>query len=204
MLFTMSCLADNSGGTRFRLNIGTGAEYTFTTRYQNQFDSTTSFSFYSLFALTPSLNIGAAINSRFSLFLHYSHFCVFFDQFNQKIQQASYVAVAGTVWPSEKFSRIYLSYSLGPAFFWYPVAFYQAGLRSFGGMTTVSLGYHFSKHFSAQIDLDYLGYGYGASINRTTIAPGDASNTIINMGTSNFGDNFFDMIFGLSAFWDIF
>jgi hypothetical protein len=204
MLAAGFCLAGDSGGSKFRLNIGVGAGYILALRYQNQFGSTTSFSTSSKGAIYPSLNIGGAINSRFSLFFHYSHFFVYDDQSYEKIQQASYLAVASTVIPIEKLSKLYLSFSMGYIFFWWPIDYYESGLRCYGGATTVACGYRINNHFRVQIDMDYLFYTIGGSINRTTIDPSDSTNTIRNLGSSSFGDNLFNILIGLSANWDIF
>ena len=63
-----------------------------------------------------------------------------------------------------------------------------------GDLSTTALGYQ-QASFLAPIRLNHtLGVswiGTGASINRTTIDPNDLSNTIQNLGPSNFGDNWF-------------
>jgi hypothetical protein len=205
MIFTAGfCLAGVSGGTKFRLSVGMGGEYILALRYESQFGSTTQYSTSSKGAINPSLNIGAAINSRFSLFVHYSHYLVYNEQFNEKIQQISYLAVVSMVVPSEKFSNLYLSYSLGILQYWLPIQLYSLGLKAFGGGTTVACGYRVNNHFRVQIDMDFLAYGMSASINKTTIDPNDSTNTIKNLGSSSFGDNWFNISLGLSAFWDIF
>jgi len=166
-------------------------------RYENQFGSTTQSSFFSKGAVNPSLNIGIAINSRFSLFAHYSHYLVYDEQSNEKIQQMSYLAVGSMVVPSEKFSKLYLSYSLGILQYWLPIQLYSLGVKDFGGGTTVACGYRVNNHFRVQIDMDYLAYGFGGSINRTSIDPNDQSNTIRNLGSDSFGSNWFNISLGL-------
>jgi hypothetical protein len=198
------CLAADSSGTKFRLSAGIGGEYIFALRYESQFGSTTQYSTFSKGALNPSLNIGVAINSRFSLFAHYSHYLVYDEQSDEKIQQMSYLAVGSMVVPSEKLSNFYLSYSLGILQYWLPIQLYSLGLKAFGGGTTVACGYLVNNHFRVQIDMDYLAYGMSASINRTTIDPNDSTNTIRNLGSSSFGDNWFNISLGLSSYWDIF
>jgi hypothetical protein len=198
------CVAGDAGGSKFSLNIGAGGEYILALKYQNQFDSTTSYSSSSKNAITPSLNIGMAVNSRLSHFMHYSHFLIYDDQSYEKLQLVSYTALACMVVPSEKFSQIYLSYSWGYLFIWWPIEYYEAGLRGYGWATTASCGYRVNNHCRVQLDMDYLAYGIGGSINRTTIDPNDNSNTIRNLGTASFGDNLFNIIIGLSAYWDIF
>jgi hypothetical protein len=204
LLCGIGCLAGDSGGTKFRLNIGMGGEYIFALRYESLFGSTTQYSSFSKGAINPSLNIGVAINSRFSLFAHYSHYFVYDEQSNEKIHQMSYLAMGGMVVPREKFNNFYISYSLGILQYWLPIQLYSLGLKVFGGGTTVACGYRVNNHFRVQIDMDYLAYGMSASINRTTIDPNDSTNTIRNLGSSSFGDNWFNISLGLSSYWDIF
>ena len=63
-----------------------------------------------------------------------------------------------------------------------------------GDLSTTALGYQ-QASFIAPIRLNHTvgvsWIGTGASINRTTIDPLDKTNTIHNLGPSNFGDNWF-------------
>ncbi len=63
-----------------------------------------------------------------------------------------------------------------------------------GDLSTVALGYQ-EASFLIPIRLNHtLGFswiGSGSTIDKTTIYEGDASNTIQNLGTSDFGDNWF-------------
>ena len=76
--------------------------------------------------------------------------------------------------------------------FHFELGLYRWGVD--GDLSTTALGYQ-QASFLAPIRLNHTvglsWIGTGASINRTTIDPNDLSNTIHNLGPSNFGDNWF-------------
>jgi hypothetical protein len=186
------------------LNIGAGGGYVLALRYSNQFDSTEQFSCLSRGSVTPTLNIGFEINPRVSFFFQYTHFLIITERPDKRILQHSIFALAANVVPSDKFSNIYLSFSLGYLQYWMPLFKNESGFGGLGLATSAACGYRLNNHFRVQIDMDFLAYGMSASINKTTIDANDPSNTIKNLGSDSFGDNWFDISLGLSAFWDIF
>lgn len=204
MLCAGWCVAADSGGTKFRLNIGAGGAYVSSLEYLNQFDSSYTKGPFSKGSIIPTANIGLAINHRFSIFLRYSNFLVFSDRSYEKFQQLGYLGVASSVIPSEKFSNLYLDYSLGAVLSWPSTMLGTFGFWYHGAGTTVACGYRVNKHLRVQADMDYLCYTFGLSINRVTINPGDLTNTIDNSGGPAFGTSWFNIVVGLSTFWDIF
>ncbi len=184
---------------KFRLDIGAEGAYALSWEYWSEFDSTSRAGPFSKGSLIPSLDMGLEINPRFSLFLRYSHFMMWSNRSYERFQQLSYVAVASMVAPSQKFSNLYLSYSLGILYWPNNTESFQSG---FG--TTVAFGYRVNNYFRIQIDMDYLGHSTGSSINRVTIDQNDSTNTIRNLGEADFGTNWFEIMIGLSAILDIF
>ena len=195
MLCVGWCVAADTGGTKFRLNIGAEGAYVLSLEYLNQFDSTSGVTPLSIGSFVPSLEIGRAINPRFSLFLRYSHFLIFKYRPYEKYRQLSYIAAASTVNPSEKFNNLYLSYSFGILLFWPSI---NPRYTYLGLGTTTACGYRVNNHFRIQIDMDYLFYSMGMSMEKTLI------NTISDLNSLPNGGEWFDIVLGLSAFWDIF
>jgi hypothetical protein len=224
LLYAMSCLAADSSGTKFRLSVGAGGGYTHLITYQNQFDSTERIEHLSHAILYPSLSIGREINPRFALFLEYAHLFYITYQISGNIPHMPSISVKATINPSEKNRNIFLSFSFGYYHLLFPMVEYVpdknaqpidslhpatighlVGWYSRPGLgTTVSCGYRVNNHFRVQLDMDYLIHIFGISMNRTEIDANDPSNTIKNFGPSSFGENWFNILIGLSAFWDIF
>jgi hypothetical protein len=97
-----------------------------------------------------------------------------------------------------------LSYSFGYLQFWQPTNYYEQTLPCHGWATTVSCGYRVNNRFRIQIDMDYLTYGQYATIHTTTIDQQDSTNTIRDLGEVSFSNVWFNVVLGLSAYWDIF
>jgi len=200
LLFATVCFSREK--PTFRLNIGAEGAYNLSLEYESEFGTTTSMALVSKGALVPSLDIGMAVNSRFSLFLRYSHFFIWSDRSYERFDELDYVAAATAIVPSEKYGNLYLDYSFGilywPKYLGNSVVIWNLGLG-----TTIGCGYRLNRHFRIQIDMDYLGHSISSSINRVTIDPNDSTNTIRNLGEADFGTNWFDIMFGFSAILDI-
>lgn len=208
LLFLSAGSAVDSGGTKFRLNIGGGGAYLLGVRYQNQFGSSSQFSYSSNGSVYPTLNVGYAFTQRLSLFFRYSHFLVLTDQPDERIQQYSCFSLAADIVPSKTFSRLYLSFSLGYLQYWEPKNYYSynedPGISYHGIAFTSALGYRLFNHLKIQGDLACLINRMSTSITRTYIDPNDNTNTIRVLGTETFSDTWYNILIGLSAFWDIF
>jgi hypothetical protein len=197
------CLAADSSGTKFRLSVGAGGAYVFSTEYLNQFDYTYNSGPLSKSSIVPTVNIGFAINPRFSIFLRYSHLMIFSDRSYENFQQLEHIGVVSSVIPSEKFSNLYLDFSLDNVFSWPSTLFGTFGCWYHGGGTTIACGYRINKHFRVQIDMDCLYYSFGLSFSYT-FNSNDPGPNPLNYSGPAFGTNWFNISLGLSAFWDIF
>jgi hypothetical protein len=195
------CFSADSTTSKFRFNIGAGAAYVLSLEYVNNLGMTPRWTQFSGGSIIPSVDIGRAINPRFSLSLRYSHYLLYSNRTYDKFQQFSYIAAASTVVPSDKCSNIYMSYSLGYLQYWLPAKYDSLGLWPFGCGTTVACGYRLNSHFRMQIDLDCLYYSVNGSTAQT-ISPGDLSNTIKLLG--EVVADWIDVVAGLSFYWDIF
>ena len=201
LLFATVCFSREK--PTFRLNIGAEGAYDLSLEYVSEFGTTSSTTLVSKGTLVPSLDIGMSVNSRFSLFLRYFHFLIWSDRSYERFDELDYIAAATAIVPSEKCDNVYLDYSIG-LLFWPKYLGNSMAIWNLGLGTTVGCGYRLNRHFRIQIDMDYLGHSISSSINRVTIDPNDSTNTIRNLGEANFGTNWFDIMIGLSAIWDIF
>jgi hypothetical protein len=201
LFFVWWCDVGARSKPQFKLNIGLEGAYVYSLEYANAFGTVSTMGMFSKVSVSPSLDIGLQFNPRFSLLLHYSHIMILSNRSYETFHQLPYLGITAIVTPSAKHNNFYVSYSVG-------IQFLGSGREtpgtSFYGLgTTVAFGYRVNNQFGLQFNVDGLWYAASTHIDRTTIDQNDLSNTIRNDESVSFGMNWYNVMFGVSAIWDI-